>query len=172
MINDQKSSDIMILKWFPGSSVLARSSTSTQVFERVRTIWQDKTSFCNVQVNISQEHHALKNSNHLHPLATNSYYQSIYMINSNMRRELRAHHPVPEEMPTLDLHGYTKCEAIRRTTEFLDRANTMMKNSKPAWVQIITGKGNHSSGGRKLSRDGFPLLYFTFVIYSNNLMFL
>jgi len=48
-------------------------------------------------------------------------------------------------MVTLDLHGYTKSEALSRTTWFLDQTN--MLNSKHHWVLIITGTGAHSSHG-------------------------
>jgi len=49
-------------------------------------------------------------------------------------------------MGTLDLHGFTKSEAISRTTDFLDRSSRSL-NSENAWVLIITGSGAHSSQG-------------------------
>jgi len=49
-------------------------------------------------------------------------------------------------MGTLDLHGFTKSEAISRATDFLDRSNRSL-NSDNAWVLVITGSGAHSSQG-------------------------
>lgn len=53
-------------------------------------------------------------------------------------------------LPTLDLHGYRKAEAIRRLTTFLE------ENS--SWVCIITGTGSHSSDGPVLRTAVLDLL--------------
>lgn len=54
--------------------------------------------------------------------------------------------------PTLDLHGCTKPQAIRRVTDFLDFHRTKDKKKKNAysnklWLCIVTGSGVHSQEG-------------------------
>ena len=63
------------------------------------------------------------------------------------RNELNSCNDLPKPMDTLDLHGFNKAEAIRRTTDFLDRSTP--SDSGNAWVLIITGSGAHSTDGRK-----------------------
>lgn len=65
-----------------------------------------------------------------------------------MSRKEFQNNGLPKPMYTLDLHGSTKCESISRTTDFLDRSNTLM-NPENAWVLIVTGSGAHSNQGRK-----------------------
>ena len=65
------------------------------------------------------------------------------------RNELNCSNDLPKPIDTLDLHGFNKAEATRRTTDFLDRSTTLSTSGK-AWVLIITGSGAHSTDGRKL----------------------
>ena len=67
---------------------------------------------------------------------------------STMSRNEFHSNNLPQAMDTLDLHGFTKSDAISRTTNFLDRSNRLL-SSENAWVLIITGSGAHSSQGRK-----------------------
>ena len=63
---------------------------------------------------------------------------------------------IVQAVATIDLHGYTKSEAIRRLTEFLDRVTSNNKsrrnestNTSCCWVEVVTGSGSHSQHGRK-----------------------
>jgi DNA-nicking Smr family endonuclease len=79
--------------------------------------------------------------------------------NKNEQQKLRTNNAynLPKDVSKLDLHGYTKSEGIRRTTEFLDRiASKSRQNNKggegsnKAWALIVTGSGSHSkTQGRK-----------------------
>ncbi len=66
------------------------------------------------------------------------------------RNDLHPSNDLPTPMDTLDLHGFNKAEAIRRTTDFLDQSN-ISSTSENAWVLIITGSGAHGSEGREFS---------------------
>jgi hypothetical protein len=60
----------------------------------------------------------------------------------------------PYIVDAIDLHGYTKVEAIYRLTQFLDQVVTKRNrrrkdNSGGCWVEVVTGSGSHSQNGRK-----------------------
>lgn len=81
---------------------------------------------------------------------TDHFYFHIHStFNSMSHKEFLNNNNLPTPMFTLDLHGFTKSEAICRTTDFLDHSSRSLR-SENAWVLIITGSGAHSSEGRKL----------------------
>jgi DNA-nicking Smr family endonuclease len=59
----------------------------------------------------------------------------------------------PYIVDAIDLHGYTKVEAIYRLTQFLDQVvtkrNRRKDNSSGCWVEVVTGSGSHSQHGRE-----------------------
>ena len=59
------------------------------------------------------------------------------------------HISLPEPSRRLDLHGCTKSDALRLTTDFLERSQKSNKTGEALFVLIITGSGAHSSDGRK-----------------------
>jgi hypothetical protein len=66
------------------------------------------------------------------------------------------------QLPTLDLHGYTKIQAIRKLTDFLE-AHSL--SSQPQWVVVIAGSGAHSQHGPVLKTAVIQLLEKRNVIY-------
>ena len=73
------------------------------------------------------------------------------------RNEVHPGNDLPKPRDTLDLHGFNKNEAIRRTTDFLDQSNTL-STSENAWVLLITGSGAHSQDGREFSSSVLKIL--------------
>lgn len=53
----------------------------------------------------------------------------------------------PQPQATIDLHGYTKSDALRRLTLFLDQISCAKPRATNAWVLVITGSGAHSNNG-------------------------
>ncbi len=60
-------------------------------------------------------------------------------------------------IPSCDLHGYTEHEALKHVQLFLDTHEHLGTPS----VRIITGKGNHSHGGRGILREAIKQFLFT-----------
>jgi len=88
----------------------------------------------------------------------------IEMIQTVKPRKRNAQHSM-DKSKTIDLHGYTKIQAIERTTFFLDQIRHKQRNrnytkttvSGPLMVSIITGSGKHSTDGPVL-RDAIQKL--------------
>jgi hypothetical protein len=59
-----------------------------------------------------------------------------------MRRRL-----LPTPQATIDLHGKTKSEALKRLTSFMDQVSSAKPKSTNVWVLVITGSGAHSNNG-------------------------
>ncbi|KAL3938163.1 MAG: hypothetical protein SGBAC_006870 [Bacillariaceae sp.] len=58
----------------------------------------------------------------------------------------------PQPVAEIDLHGFTKVEAIRRLTVFLEEVGRRQSTRRPnasiaCWVLVITGSGAHSQYG-------------------------
>lgn len=90
-------------------------------------------------------------------------------------------------MPTLDLHGCRRSDAIRQLTDFLERhrscsspadsrdnprlgaaAVTLPQSPFPSWVCIITGTGSHSKAGPVLRNATLELLMKRHMAFSIN----
>jgi hypothetical protein len=69
--------------------------------------------------------------------------------------------PQQHQVPTLDLHGCNKPQAIRKLTDFLESSASASsksgKSAKRKWVCVITGSGSHSQQGPVL-RDAVHAL--------------
>lgn len=58
----------------------------------------------------------------------------------------------PQPVAEIDLHGYTKSDAIQRLTAFLDQVSRHHSKKRPTsntecWVLVVTGSGAHSPYG-------------------------
>ena len=90
-------------------------------------------------------------------------------------------------MPTLDLHGCRRSDAIRQLTDFLERhrscssvvdchdnprvglaATSLQQSPLPSWVCIITGTGSHSKDGPVLRDATLELLMKRHMVFSIN----
>lgn len=60
---------------------------------------------------------------------------------------MRQTQSIPNPVATVDLHGDTKTQAIRRLTEFMDRLIRSRPKMANVWVLVITGSGAHSKDG-------------------------
>ncbi|CAJ1939311.1 unnamed protein product [Cylindrotheca closterium] len=64
-----------------------------------------------------------------------------------MRRQRTSLNP-PQPIAEIDLHGFTKVEAIQRLTIFMDEVSRQSKRpTRTCWVLVITGSGAHSPYG-------------------------
>jgi hypothetical protein len=54
---------------------------------------------------------------------------------------------LPKPEATIDLHGKTKSESLKRLTSFMDQVSSSKPKSTNVWVLVITGSGAHSNTG-------------------------
>jgi len=90
----------------------------------------------------------LLNAIHTH----STLFAAIPLENFAMRRQRSSLNP-PQPIAEIDLHGFTRADAIQRLTVFLDEVSRQSKkNQRPStsntcWVLVITGSGAHSPYG-------------------------